>query len=718
MNPAPATFSESWYRVASQRLSLRASVKVQRQRHRGERWVILQNPLNNQFFRITPAAHEFVARLSPERTVEEVWKECLERFPDEAPGQEAVIQLLAQLYQANLLHYEQAADAAELFKRYEKTRKRELRSRLMNIMFIRIPLLDPDRFLVRTLPAAGWLLSWLGGLIWLAVVGGALKVVVDHFTELRSQAQGVLDPNNLILLYLGLVILKTLHEFGHAYACRRFGGEVHTMGILFMIFTPIPYVDATSSWSFRERWKRVLVGLAGMIVEVFVAALATFVWAGSGEGTLHSIAFNMMIVASVSTLVFNLNPLLRFDGYYILSDLLGIPNLSQRALRQWRFWAERHLFGLERATPPTDSRSEAAWLAGFGVASSIYRVFVFGGILLLVADRFLLIGIIMAAVCAVTWIAVPLARLAAYLAASPVLDRHRPRAAGVSLGLVAGLVAFLQFVPLPHHFRAPGIVQSRQWTEVHNPTAGYLAQLVARPGEPVQAGDILARMVNPELAIELAGARASEAEVEARLREAMQEAIPNLQPLRSLLESVRKRIGQLEADLDGLTLRAGQAGLWVAPDAHDLVGSWLGKGTGLGTLLDPTAMEFRAVVAQERVDRLFSADLPRAHLRFRGRSHEVVETRNLEVVPAEQHNLPSPALGWLGGGSVRTAADDPSGQQAAEPFFEVRGRLTDPVPAGLMHGRSGVIRFDLPSEPLLPRWTRALGQLLQRRYQL
>lgn len=354
-----STFSESWYRLAHQRICLRPGVKVRRQYYRGERWVVLENPFSNQFFRVRPVAYEFLARLRPDRTVQEVWQECLDRFPDDAPGQEDVLRLLSQLYHANLLQYDQAADTAQLFERYQKRRQRETTARLLNIMFMRIPLLDPNRFLMRTLPVVGKLLSPLGALVWLLVVGWALKLAADHFTSLRAHAEGVLAPDNLLLLYVVLVVVKTLHEFGHAYMCRKFGGEVHTMGVLFMIFTPVPYMDATSAWAFRSKWKRVLVGLAGMIVELFVVAIAMFIWANTGPGTWHSLAYNMIFVASVSTLVFNLNPLLRFDGYYILSDLLEIPNLAQRAGRQLRYLAERWLFGLEKETSPANSRSEA-----------------------------------------------------------------------------------------------------------------------------------------------------------------------------------------------------------------------------------------------------------------------------------------------------------------------------------------------------------------------
>ena len=229
MIDAPPTFSESWHRVANLRVSLHPSVRVRRQSFRGERWFVLENPFANQFFRLHPAAWEFVGRLRPDRTVDEVWRENLDRFPDQAPGQEAALRLLGQLYQANLLQYEQASDASALFNRYEKRTQRELRARLSNIMFFRIPLLDPDRLLVRLLPLLGWLFSPIGGLLWLVAVGFALKTLADNGRSVSDQFQGVLAPGNLPLLYLAMVVLKALHEFGHAFLCRKYGGEVHTL---------------------------------------------------------------------------------------------------------------------------------------------------------------------------------------------------------------------------------------------------------------------------------------------------------------------------------------------------------------------------------------------------------------------------------------------------------------------------------------------------------
>src|SRR5262249_20331788 len=189
-----STFSESWHRVAGQRICLQPAARIRRQNFRGERWFVIENPFTNEFYRLTPAAYEFVVRLHPQRTVDEVWRECIERFPDTAPGQENVLQLLAQLYFANLLQYDRGADAAELFERYRKRQQREWRARLLNLMFMRFPLLDPDRFLVRTLPVVGKLISPLGALLWILVVGAGLKVAADNWTVLKEQSQGVLAP--------------------------------------------------------------------------------------------------------------------------------------------------------------------------------------------------------------------------------------------------------------------------------------------------------------------------------------------------------------------------------------------------------------------------------------------------------------------------------------------------------------------------------------------
>ncbi|HEY3760696.1 MAG TPA: biotin/lipoyl-binding protein [Verrucomicrobiae bacterium] len=715
------TFSESWYRVANQKICLRPVVKARRQNFRGERWIVLENPFSNQYFRLRPAAYEFVSRLRPDRTVEEVWKQCLERFPDAAPSQEAVIQLLSQLYFSNLLQYDLAADSAQLFERYKKRKQREMGFRFLNIMFARFPLLDPDRFLVRTMPVVGKLIGPFGAALWFLVVGFGLVIAADNFSALRVQGQGLLATNNLVLLYIAMVIVKGFHEFGHAYFCRRYGGEVHVMGVMLMIFTPMPYVDATSAWSFRERWKRVLVGSAGMIVELFIAAIAAFFWAKTGPGVVHAVAYNIMFIASVSTIIFNINPLMRFDGYYILSDLLEIPNLNQRATMQLRYWAEKFLFGVKNIDSPAGTRREAGWLASFGITSWIYRTIIFAGVLLVVADRFLIIGIIMALVCLVSWAITPIVQFTKYLSSNPRLDRVRQRAIGVTAGIAAFVIILLAVVPFPYSFRAPGVVVAAQRTDIVNQSAGQVAELFVQSGSYVKKGQPLLRMSDPELNLELVATRAHLDQIEVQLRQAMDTNSADIQPLMSLHDSVAAEFKKYTEDSQNLTVRALHDGVWVAPDLNENVGRWLPRGTELGLLANPAVFDFEATVTEDDARDLFARKIYNASVRLWGNAETKLPVAAWRVVPGGQNNLPSAALGWAGGGEVPISADadqQSQGTKSAEPFFEVIGKLDAHSDVGLFDGRSGKISFKLQAEPLLPRWIRGLWQLLQKRYQI
>jgi len=718
MQQSKRTFSESWYRVSGLKLSLHPTVEVHKQLFRGELWYVLRDPFNNQYFRLRPEAYDFVIRLRSDRTVEEVWEACLKRHPDNAPGQEDVIQLLTQLYFANLLHFEMPGDSAKMFERYKKRRQREIQSKLLSIMFIRIPLFDPENLLRKILPFFKLFISPLGAVLWLAVVAAAGKVVVDHFDMATDQIEGILAPDNLFLLYVGLVVIKSLHEFGHALVCRRFGGEVHTMGVMFLIFTPLPYMDATSSWSFRSRWRRALVGGAGILTEIFVAALATFVWARTGPGALHSLAYNMMFIASVSTVLFNGNPLLRFDGYYILSDLLDIPNLHTRSRRHLRHLVERYLFGCKDSFSPTQSFKEAFWLSVFGILSGIYRVVVFSGIILFVADKFLLAGLLMALICVISWGVVPLFKLIVYLASSPRLARTRVRSIAACTGIFLVTTVFLTLLPFPNRFRAPGVLEAVQYIRVVNDTPGYVRKILVPSGSSVRAGTVLIELSDRELELEIEATLAQRAETLAMKLRAMQEEKADLEPIHKRLEAIETKLKDLRERRAALSVKARQAGIWVAPHVRDLIGSWLPRGSAIGQIVDQRAFRFSAVVSQDEAAELFTDQIQKTEVRIFGQGGENIEVSAFKIIPYRQERLPSAALGWRGGGEVAVSVRDETGLKAAEPFFQIYADILKSPGAVLLHGRSGKLRFTLNPKPLLLQWGHKLRQLLQKRYQI
>jgi putative peptide zinc metalloprotease protein len=718
MSSSRSLFSESWHRVAAQRIRLRPSVQIRKQYYRGERWHVAQDPFTHGFFRFSAEAHAFVARLDGSRTVEEIWRHCLELNGERAPGQGEVISMLAQLYQANLIVSDVPPDTARLFERQKKHKQRELRSRLLSVFFLRLRLWDPDSFLKRTLPYLGWVFTPAAAILWVLVVGTGLAMALGDWDRLRDQSAGVLEPGNLLLLYLAFGLAKVVHEFGHAYTCRRFGGEVHAMGLTLLVFTLVPFVDTTAAWAFRERSRRVLVGLAGMIPELFLAGVAAMVWANTGAGLLNGICYNLMLVASISTVLFNANPLLRFDGYYILADLTDTPNLQQRSQQQLLHVVESRVFGGRLSTGPARTRREGSLLVTYAIASWIYRILITWTLIILVADKYFGLGLAAAAIAFFGTFLMPIGMAVRYLTREPRIERVRRRAWTISLASAATVLVFLSLVPFPRRFRAPGLLRAEHYTKVIAESAGYVETVAVPSRTPVAAGDLLLTLRNPELDFQIA---AGEAELEATLaleRKVLRESPARIETVRRRLESIRGRLGELQRDRAALAFRSRQAGTWISPRAEDYPGVWVPRGTAVGEVVDNRSFEFLAIVSQPTARELFGDEIQRAEIRFPGEAEETLAVNAWRVVPGRQDVLPSPALGWAGGGPVPVASDDTRGVRAAEPFFLLVARVPTNPAITMLHERTGIIRFSLPPEPLLWQWIRSLRQLLQQRFQI
>ena len=716
MSGGGRTFSDSWHRVADLRLGLRPTVTLRKQAFRGEVWYLVHDPFNNNYFRVRPEAYQFVARLEPARTVEQVWEDCLEKFPDTAPGQEEVIQLLGQLHHNNLLFYRGSTDSARAFERHEKRLQMEMKQRLMNLLFPRFNLVDPDRALGKLMPLLKLATSWVGWAVWLAVVMLGLKEVMDHFGLARDQVEGVLAPTNWLFLYGAIVVVKGLHEMGHAALCKRYGGEVHTIGVSFLLFTPLPFVDATSAWSLRSRVHRALVGAGGMVAELFVAGLAAMVWARSGGGALHAVAYNVMWICSISTLVFNANPLVRLDGYYIMSDLLEIPNLSSRAVEQLCYLVERWLFGCKDAQGPAHSAVEAVLLTFYGLGSGAYRVVVSVGIILFVADKFLLVGLAMALITGITFFVVPAWQLGAYLVTSPRLARTRLRATAVCVVGLGAVVGLLALVRVPVRFRALGIVEPVRYVDIASESAGFLRQVLAVSGAAVREGDPLLQMENHQLDLSIKEAEADVDEIDAVIQKFESGFAADLEPARHRRQMAVGRLAELKLHRASLLVRARHAGVWVAPHIVEHVGNWIDRGMVVGRVLDTSHYRFIAVVLQEEASNLFLDQARKVEVRLRGAVGHTVPVSSFTMLPYQRRKLPSAALGWRGGGEVAVSARDESGLEATEPFFEIRANIEETPGLQFLSGESGVLRFTLDSQPLLFQWARRLRQFVQRRY--
>ncbi len=722
------TFSESWYRIAELRPRLRATVQVHRQHFRGQMWQVLQDPTSNQFFRVNDAAYTFIALLDGRRTVADVWEMCNAQLGDSAPTQGEVIQLLGQLFTSNLLQGELPPDAEGLLGRFQKRRLREVRGKLMNLMFIHIPLFDPDRFLNRWVALFGKLFTWPGFVGWLVLVVAGISAVIGRAGELVDPARNVLDPANLPFLYIGVLLTKVVHEFGHAFACKRFGridgggGEVHTMGVMLLVLTPLPYVDASSCWAFRSKWRRILVSSAGMLSELALASVAAIVWSKTSPGTtIHVICFNMMFVASISTLLFNANPLLRYDGYYILSDLIEIPNLSNRSRQYLYYLVRKYAWGVRRATNPAHSAGETGWFVFYGIASTIYRVFICVAILLRVADKLFFVGVILALGAIVSWVITPIGKFVHYLATSQELARTRTRAVAsvfITLGVVVYLVGMLR---VPDHVRVQGIVSVPAgnrvdlWTDV-----GGRVEFVAETGTPVSPDSAPVMVLsNPELQAryEKLLCERNRLEVERRLLREDDPAMVG--PVRDAIAAIDQDIERVADQLASLQVHAPRAGVWLSPTYSRSSGQYASTGEPLGTVLDSGTLIIRTVVDQADAILIEQAirDPGAVSIRVVGRPDLALTGTIVSVAPAAREELFSPALGFAAGGSVATEPGDQTGRRAEERVFEVVV-APDPTDVPLLVNQRVVLRFAMPPKPLASQWWRRVLQLVQQRFHI
>ena len=725
------TFSESWYRVAALRPRLRSTVQIHRQYFRGQMWHVVQDPTNNQFFRLNESAHHFVALLDGKRSVSEVWQICNEQRGDSAPTQGEVIQLLGQLYTANLLQAELPPDAEGLFNRYRKRIKREVQGYLTNLLFVRIPLFDPDHFLDRWVGIFGKIFSWYGLAVWLVLVGAGLYFVAGRVGDLASQAGGILDPANLPYLYLSFILVKVCHEFGHSFACKKFGrvegsgGEVHVMGIMFLVFMPMPYMDASSAWSFRKSRTRAAVGASGMYVELAIAAVAAMVWAKTG----NAIAYNVMFIASVSTLLFNANPLLRYDGYYILSDLLEIANLAPRSRQYIYYLVKRYVWGVRRAQTPAHTPGEKFWLPAYGISSTVFRVFIVTKILLFVAGKFFIVGVILALAAVVAWALVPLGKFLHYLGTSGELARVRLRAVVSTLAVLAGIVISIGLIPAPDRSRVEGVVEPSRLAIVYMAADGFVTDFMSSEQKVSLEGPPLLKAQNRDLETQLGQLGARREQLQAQKRLAQTRDVAGAQILTKQITALEKQIKRVKDQLRSLELHSpieGE-GIWIAPDIERLKGAFLRRGDRVGLVANLDDLFIRATAVQEVAARLVAeakGEYGAVEIRVKGRPDMELQGTIKKILPAGQERLPSAALGYAVGGSMATEPGDEKGIKTVERFFEIHIELIASEGAEneenvrLFSGQRVIIRFETPPKPLMVQWYRSLLQMLQRRFNI
>ncbi|MBK8913506.1 MAG: HlyD family efflux transporter periplasmic adaptor subunit [Phycisphaerales bacterium] len=711
-------------RLRNVRVSIRDDLTVTRHVLRGEPAYVVRDPLTFESHRFDAEDYAVFVSIDAARTLGETFDALVEQGRCGREAEEAFYQFVFGLHRLGFLQLPVADDAA-LYRRFSTRRDARNRQWATAFMSLKMPVCNPDEFLQRTLGFFRPLFTTTAFVLWLGLMLTAGVALYANWGRLHEPLAGVLTAGNLPLMWVTLIVLKTIHEFGHAYACRAFGAAVPEMGVILIFGTPCAYVDATASWSISSKRRRIIICLAGMYFESVAAALAVFVWAASGPGVLSSAAYNAMFLASVTTVLFNINPLMRYDGYYVLADLLEIPNLRQRATQFCTDLLKRVFVGVRLThAAPTDLRLGATLLS-FGVCAGVYRVVLIFAIIAIIASKLYLVGLLLGCLVAAGTLWKIGSKVFGYLWFAAETAPVRTRAVALSAALLLGVPAALLLIPVQTGVSASGVLGRAEELVVRAQTPGFVSSVQAEIGAPADRDAPLVVLENPEEQEALQVARGAARIAELRRDAALAVSTAAAAPLDQRVEAARAAANEQARRIAALEVRAPRDGDVLSALRPTEEGRYLHVGDAVATI---AAGEWivRALLSEDQT----AAAEPRVGDRVEFRSAADPSSACFGVIervtPSGSNRIAHPALTHLGGGPIAVnpagagsgasaagssaagAGAHPAGAGgvspasaiATQPYFEITVRIEPADGAVLAHGMTGRVRLSARSEPV------------------
>lgn len=659
----------------------------------------VKDPVSLNYFQLQEEEYFILQMLDGQTSLEEIRTRFEERF---APMRLEMRQLhgfLGKLHTDGLILSDAAEQGGQLLQRGRKRNLQEIRQTLSNVLAIRFRGVDPERFLDWLHPKFGWMFSrWC---VMAALVLGvvALSLVAVQWQTLQARLPEFhvfFGPQNLFWIALTLGSIKVLHELGHGLTCKRFGGECHELGVMFLVFTPCLYCNVSDAWMLRNKWHRAAIGAAGMYVEMVLASVCTFLWWFSEPGLFNTLCLNVMFICSMGTILFNGNPLLRYDGYYVLSDILEVPNMGQQSDALVKHWLAKWFLGIDLYNRRALPQQKRMLLAVYDVSAKIYRLFIVAAILWFMYQLLKPYGLqVLAQMLALTVLGgmfiVPTYRGVKFLA-DPMRNREVKWVRFLLLGgLTATVIVVGCLIPLPHRVQAPVVIEPQDARRVYVASPGTLLKAVAA-GTEVRAGDLLAELEDLPLRHELAELRTQRDRSKKRLEnlEKMsiqdEEAVKEIPTAQESLDDIQGRLDLRETDQIRLKLTAPIAGTVLPPrqrteppTAGELptwtgtpldrenVGSYLDTGTLVCRVGDPRRLEAVSVVDQSDIE--FVKIGQRVALQFDSLPGEVIWGKVAEIAAIDLDVVPPELIAM---GKVPTVTDEDGTSRPASTSYQVR----------------------------------------------
>lgn len=705
---AGSVFSDRWYRVVDLKPRLRANVRVDRQLIRDDIWFLLSAGSKSKTHRLNVSAWAFVGRCDGERTVQQIWDLLLSANAEDTPTQGEVVQLLTQLYKAGLMEFEHSPDVELMIKQTRKERRNETVQRANPLSF-RVPLGDPSPILSRLHGLAGFVFSFPGLVLWSVLVGVGLAMALVNFEELvRHGAKWMATPRYVLIAWIIYPFIKFVHEMGHALAVVRWGGQVREAGMGLFMLLPVPYVDASESSLFGQRYQRALVSAAGILAELGLAAVGLFIWATAQPGLIQDIGFTIAFVGGFSTVFFNANPLMRLDGYYLLCDLTELPNLAARSTMNWQTLFLRKILRVREAIEQSTARGERFWLMVYSPVAWGYRVLVVVWLLMWAGAYHPMLGFVVGAIAVLTMVGLPLViGCRQILAQIPPGSSHRGARFRFTLTTAAVLVALIA-LPLPDRNIAQGVVWLPEQGQVRAQLDGFVVAMAPERSR-VRGGEAVVRLDDPALETEHRKLLSRREGLETGLYQTFASDILKSKQISEEIVSIDSRLKDIGERRAQLNVAAAHAGHFSVRRASDMPGQFVKQGETIGYLIGAQRPVVRVAVLQDDAAYL-SGGVRDISVRLAQLPGRELRGRLVRTTPSAVERLPSAALGDRAGGDIVVDPADKDGTRAIAPTYVLDVEVNE-IPAELIGGRAWV-RFDYGWASAASQGYRQLKQLM------
>ena len=712
-----ATLADSLVSSTSRKLSLRVrpDLTARQQKYLGDAYWVVKEPVGLNYFRFHEEEFAILQMLDGQTSLEQIKDRFEEEFAPQKITYQDLQQFIGMLHRSGLVISESAGQGRQLRKRRDEKKRKELLGKVSNVFAIRFRGVDPERFLNWIYQFTKWMFHPVCVFFCLALALSAVLLVTVQFDVFSSRLptfHEFFGRGNWLYLAITMGVVKVLHELGHGLSCKHFGGECHEIGVMILVFTPCLYCNVSDSWMLPNKYRRAMIGASGMYVEMVLASTATFIWWFSDPTTLiNQLSLSVMFICSVSTLVFNGNPLLRFDGYYILMDLAEIPNLRQKSTEVLKRFMVDLCLGLEQPENPFLPQSNRFLFGLYTVAAVVYRwivVFSICWFLNSVLEPYGLkvLGQVVAAAGFFGLVVQPLWQLGKFFYMPGRMHKVKRHRVVASIAVVVALLGFVLFMPLPHSVNCSFELAPRDAAAIYVDVLGLVDDIHVENGATVQAGDPLVTLRNPDLELSVIQLEGQLLAATERLRGLERRAYVDetagmqIPQAKEIEATIVKQLKEKHAELSRLKIVAPIAGV-VLPvpsrskqNEEGRLPQWYGSpldGKNLGARFqaselicrvgDPEKLEAELVVDQADIDLLDQAmaggKQPETVLQFDAFPGQVLTSHVEDIARVEMKSAPI-TLSNRAGGDVSTKQDQKTGQmQPLSTSYQARVPLED-----------------------------------------